>query len=326
MSLHHYAATADALGGVWVPREVVTEPWLVPIAFAANAKANGAQIHTSSRVAAARRGGDGSWELETTSGHVHRAKAVINCAGLHGDHVEVLGPRDTVPFHIRPRKGQFVVFSRESAGPSTIVQPVPTQRTKGVIVWTTVYGNVVCGPTAEEQASREDRSNDEATIARLRQHAARVVPGLEDAKVVGTYSGIRPATEHRDYQITSLPGDRWITVGGIRSTGLTAASGIGEYVADLHDQLATAGPPAGETAVYTEVTPPYLPSAPLTHADTLRRNTPAGDLAALSADFRARGSGDVKVFGEEHTVTHPLSILGLSGDRVCHPPARPPAS
>ena len=45
------------------------------------------------------------------------------------------------------------------------------------------------------------------------------------------YSGLRPATEHRDYQITAWPGQQWITVGGIRSTGLTGSAGIGEYVA-----------------------------------------------------------------------------------------------
>ena len=59
------------------------------------------------------------------------------------------------------------------------------------------------------------------------------MPSLRNAQVVGTYSGLRPSTEHRDYQIASDRARRWITVGGIRSTGLTASSGIGEHVALL---------------------------------------------------------------------------------------------
>ena len=58
--------------------------------------------------------------------------------------------------------------------------------------------------------------------------------------------GLRPATEHRDYQIVARPADAWITVGGIRSTGLTASPGIAEYVADLRDRLAAGKDPRDE--------------------------------------------------------------------------------
>ena len=59
------------------------------------------------------------------------------------------------------------------------------------------------------------------------------MPALRGTEVLGTYSGLRPATEHRDYQIAARPAHRWITVGGIRSTGLTGAPGIAEYVGEL---------------------------------------------------------------------------------------------
>ena len=44
-----------------------------------------------------------------------------------------------------------------------IIEPVPTQFTKGVIVFTTVYGNVVVGPTAVDQPDKEDRSTGRPT-------------------------------------------------------------------------------------------------------------------------------------------------------------------
>ena len=45
-----------------------------------------------------------------------------------------------------------------------------------------------------------------------------------------TYAGLRAATEHQDYQIHFYPSEGYITVGGIRSTGLSSSLGIAEYV------------------------------------------------------------------------------------------------
>lgn len=96
---------------------------------------------------------------------------MVNCAGLYGDTVEQMrtGSRNSVGFTVTPRKGQFVVFSlplscnsdgNDDSGPAPahIIEPVPTQFTKGVIVFTTVYGNVIVGPTAVDQPDKRDRS------------------------------------------------------------------------------------------------------------------------------------------------------------------------
>jgi glycerol-3-phosphate dehydrogenase len=338
------AMSEDALGAVWAPREMVTEPWLVPIAFANSALLHGAQILTGKEMVSARvRLGDdqGSkiWKVRTRQGDLFHARSVINCGGLYGDHVDgmCLGPGNK--FEIRPRKGQFVVFegpadgasvdgdcggvivddlveSLDGGAPTMVIEPVPTLRTKGVIVWQSVYGNIVCGPTAEEQTSRTDRGNDSETIAMLKETARRVCPSLANAKVVGTYAGIRPATEHRDYQIRSIPGLNMITVGGIRSTGLTAASGIAEFVAALHTRRvpfdSETDDPRRVLRVLGQdrVLPPYTPSAAL-QPDGVLRNPPAPTLAELAADFARRGDGTVGCFGRNWTVTHPLSALGM---------------
>ena len=49
--------------------------------------------------------------------------------------------------------------------------------------------------------------------------------------VTAVYAGLRPATQFKDYQIAALPDRNWITVGGIRSTGLTGSLGIAQHVA-----------------------------------------------------------------------------------------------
>ena len=46
---------------------------------------------------------------------------------------------------------------------------------------------------------------------------------MRGKKIIGSYSGIRPATEFSDYQIFFDENKNFITVGGIRSTGLSAS-------------------------------------------------------------------------------------------------------
>lgn len=54
--------------------------------------------------------------------------------------------------------------------------------------------------------------------------AHRTLPALgQHSRLLGTYAGLRPATEHRDYQLHAAR--RWLCAAGIRSTGLTASLG-----------------------------------------------------------------------------------------------------
>ncbi|MFO0001569.1 MAG: NAD(P)/FAD-dependent oxidoreductase, partial [bacterium] len=164
------------------------------------------------------------WILTTTAGPVH-ADVVVNCAGLDGDLVEAIARPS--PFAIRPRKGQFVVLDKTARRHLRgIVLPVPDERTKGVLVSPTAFGNVIVGPTAEDQDDRRDASVDGATLEKLRAQAARLVPAFADEPVTAAYAGLRPATQIKDFIIEAVPERRWITVGGIRSTGLTASLGL----------------------------------------------------------------------------------------------------
>ena len=63
---------------------------------------------------------------------------------------------------------------------------------------------------------------------------------LREQTVTAVYAGLRPATQFKDYQIEALPDRNWITVGGIRSTGLTGALGIAQHVEGLYRQSISA--------------------------------------------------------------------------------------
>jgi len=225
------ALARHASGAVLVPGEHVIDPWSAPLAYALQALANGAEIRRNCSVTGGRRIGD-AWHLETTRGRL-AAAAVINCAGLQGDLVEAIC-RDS-PFAVTPRKGQFVVFDKPAARHlrSTILA-VPDARTKGVLLAQTAFGNLLLGPTAEDQADRERAEVDATVLADLIARGQAMLPALAGEQVTATFAGLRPATQHKDYVIEALPAERWITVGGIRSTGLTAALGIAEHVAGLY--------------------------------------------------------------------------------------------
>ncbi len=222
---------AGVLGAVLVPREHVIDPWSAPLAYALQGLAHGGEIRRDAEVIAGRYD-SGVWSLDSSSGPVV-ARSVINAAGLRGDLVEAMARPS--PFAIRPRKGQFVVFDKPAARlANAIILPVPTERTKGVLACRTVFGNLLVGPTAEEQDDRDTAACDHDMLARLVETGMRLLPGLAGCTVSATYAGLRPATEVKDYRIEALPDRRWITVAGIRSTGLTAALGIARHVAALY--------------------------------------------------------------------------------------------
>ncbi len=223
----------EVRGAVLIPGEHVIDPWSAPLAYALQAIANGATVQRNCEVTGGAFDGD-RWRLRTSQGAVN-AEVVVNCAGLFGDLVESI-VRES-PFAIAPRKGQFVVFDKSAASlVDTVILPVPTEVTKGVLVAPTVFGNVLVGPTAEEQDDRETAAVDRATLKMLVRRAAEIFPALAKHPVTATYAGLRPATQFKDYQIEALAERQWITVGGIRSTGLTGALGIGAQVRRLYER------------------------------------------------------------------------------------------
>lgn len=244
-------------GGLRVPGEHVIDPWSTAHAYLLQALGNGAELRRRSALTAAAFDG-GSWRLETTTGPLV-ARAVIACAGLEGDRVEALLFGDA-SFAIRPRKGQFVVYDKPAAALARhILLPVPTATTKGIVICRTAWGNLLVGPTAEEQASRSEAATDRATLFALMRRGEQLLPGLAAEAVTASYAGLRPATERKDYRLRVDPARRLVSVGGIRSTGLSAALGLAAHVHDLAADFGLAGTPPADPVVPRL---PWLAEAP----------------------------------------------------------------
>ncbi len=217
-----------ALAAIEVPGESIIDPFTPIIAFATQAALNGIEIMCDSPVLGIRTDEEGIHHIKIPSGEIN-AQIVINAAGLYSDEIDRMFGHDV--FHVRPRKGEFVIYDKV-ARPlvNHILLPIPTEKTKGMLVCPTVFGNLLAGPTADDQDDKTDTRTTADGLARVRENAERVIPKLQDLPVTSTYAGLRAATEHRDYQIHFYDEQLYITVGGIRSTGLTGSLGIAEYV------------------------------------------------------------------------------------------------
>ena len=212
---------------IWAPDDGIIDPFSVPVAYALDAVANGVTYRADCPVTATRLV-DGLWHLAVPNGTV-AARLVINCAGLYGDALDRLAGFDD--FVIQPRRGQYILFDK-SAAPlcDRIVSTVPSSMGRGIGVQPTIFGNVLLGPTAEEVDDPEDRRTTPEGLAALLAGARVQIPELLDHPVTTSWAGMRPASEDPDYRIIPRPADRWISVGGIRSTGLSGALGIAEHV------------------------------------------------------------------------------------------------
>jgi glycerol-3-phosphate dehydrogenase len=181
--------------------------------------------------------------------------------------------------------------------PTRPIQPVPTDKTKGIFVYSTLYDQIVVGPTAKDQLSRTDSHIEPEVADILANYASRILgrqmgKSKHDTNVVGEYVGIRPGTSKRDYQIHLYHAAKFFTVGGIRSTGLTASIGIGKHVVQC-------------------ILPTIVPMPKLTcNLQNQLAPIPLPDVKELVEQYHRRNDGTVEIDCNSYKVTHPLTKLG----------------
>lgn len=301
---------ADCKGAVWIPGEIVVDPFLHGVALAAHARQNKAKIFTNFEVANAifDESSEFGWTIErkTNPGDSSgiperlRAKVVVNTSGLWADELQTNVFGTPPVFVSKPRRGQYLVINPASpeGDLDCPIQPIPTHRTKGIFIFSTLYNQIVVGPTADEQESKIDRAVDLQTREFLIAHVRRILPNLPitDETIIGEYVGLRPATNHRDYQIEVNAHRRSLVCAGIRSTGLTASLGIGRHALHLLEASGLLLPPNAQTI----------------------KTRPLPSVGRLAQQFRE--TGRVTIDGHSYAVTHPLTRIGfLEGLGLANP-------
>jgi len=261
-----------ALGGLLIQEEGILCPFSPVLAFATEAKSNGVRFYLDASVQTIRKMPEGY--IIETDGQDIGTTWIVNAAGLFSDDIDRLLGEDR--FRVTPRKGELIVFDKfASSLLRHTLLPIPSAKTKGVLVCPTVFGNVLLGPTAEDIDDKNDTETSTGGLSSLLKKGASILPGLISEEITSAYAGLRAATEEKDYQIHINREDHYACVGGIRSTGLSASMGIAEYVLE---QMAGTGL---NLCTKTEVEPVTVPPLGEHQQRPYQNNT----LIALNSDY-----------------------------------------
>lgn len=221
----------EAVAALYAPTSAIICPFGMTIALAENAAANGCEFCFDTEVQRIRRQ-DGGFLLETSRGPLE-SRTVICAAGVHGDtfHNQLCESQ----LHIVPRRGEYCLLDRRDGGLArhTIFQ-LPSAMGKGVLVTPTVHGNLLVGPTAEDQEDKGCTATTSAGLRRVAGTAARSVPDLPMRDVITSFAGLRAHLDGADDDfIVGESADGFFEAVGIESPGLSSAPAIGQYLAGL---------------------------------------------------------------------------------------------
>jgi glycerol-3-phosphate dehydrogenase len=232
-------ASPEATAALHVPGEGIVDPIRLTIAYAEVAVRNGVELRLSTPALGFEHDGDGSIEGVRTRQGVVPCRFAVNAAGLFAD--ELSQAAGAEEFRMWPRRGQFLLVDRAVGDRvRTVLTPVPTERTRGILAIPTTNRTLLLGPTAEDRENRDDRSTDQETLDKVFAAATRLVPGLgiERRHIIKTFAGLRPAAD-RTYRVErSERVPNLVHTAGIRSTGISSSPALGERVRGL---LAEAG-------------------------------------------------------------------------------------
>jgi len=228
-------ASKNALAALWAPTAGQISPWDAVFALVENSITNGVKLHLSTEVKGVRVKGKRVLGLETNRSFFE-ADWVINAAGLYADKIARMAGVDR--YNIKPRKGEYLIFDREAEPKvNRILFPAPTPISKGVVVTTTVDGNLMIGPNAQDLAEeqKEDKGNTREGLQFVWESASKLVEKLPPKnKVIRFFAGLRPEPTGGDFIIKGY--DEifgFIDAAGTRSPGLTSAPAIAYTVLNI---------------------------------------------------------------------------------------------
>ena len=207
----------------------IVSPYEMTLALGENAFDNGVDFQLGKEVVDIKEE-NGLYKIFLKDGEIQESKIIINAAGLGGAFINNLISNEK--YEINKVKGQYCLFDKV-AGTScerTLFQ-VPGKLGKGVLVTPTVDGNLLLGPNATEEDG--DRTSREG-INEIIEKGKRTIETLPLARVLNTFSGVRPKVKGEDFIIGECKDhEGFINVIGIDSPGLTAAPAIAKYVVDI---------------------------------------------------------------------------------------------
>ncbi|HFD2045087.1 TPA: NAD(P)/FAD-dependent oxidoreductase [Clostridium perfringens] len=219
----------EIVGVLNVKTSGIVSPYEMTIALAENAAENGVEFKLNSKVTNIEKISEG-YKVTLNNKEVVSGKIIINASGLEGAFLNNL--ISMTKREINPVKGEYCLFDKVAGAMinKTLFQ-VPNKLSKGVLVTPTAEGNLLVGPNAVEGKTLETSREG---IDEILDKSKKSLEELPVARILNTFSGIRPKTKEGDFIIEEVEDAKnFINVIGIDSPGLTAAPAIGVYVVNM---------------------------------------------------------------------------------------------
>ncbi|MDU7068143.1 MAG: NAD(P)/FAD-dependent oxidoreductase [Clostridium perfringens] len=219
----------EIVGVLNVKTSGIVSPYEMTIALAENAAENGVEFKLNSKVTNIEKISEG-YKVTLNNKELVSGKIIINASGLEGaflNNLVSMSKRE-----INPVKGEYCLFDKvEGAMINKTLFQVPNKLSKGVLVTPTAEGNLLVGPNAVEGKTLETSREG---IDEILDKSKKSLEELPVARILNTFSGIRPKTKGEDFIIEEVEDAKnFINVIGIDSPGLTAAPAIGVYVVNM---------------------------------------------------------------------------------------------
>lgn len=234
------AVAPSVRGALLAGTGAICDPYEVALACLEQAAEHGACLRFGERVVGIGRlgqdggggRGQGARYLVTTAAGTRLAcRAVVNAAGVHADELNNLV--SAYKLRIVPRRGEYLLYDTDQgAAFSHTVFQAPSRAGKGVLVTPTVHGNLLVGPNAVEQGSKEDVSTSAEGLAFVLEAARRTWPEAGTRGVIANFAGLRASCAEGDFVIgqpDDAPG--FFNVACFDSPGLTSAPAVAVDVA-----------------------------------------------------------------------------------------------
>lgn len=219
--------THDVKWALYCKGAGICSPYEMAIAMAENAIKNGVTLELEQQVTNVEKVGD-VFKVTTDKG-VFEGKYIVNAAGVYADDIsKMVGVNN---FEILPRSGEYILFTRGTGDPiNTVIFQLPTKYGKGVLVASTYYGNLLIGPDASDEGTKDDTSTHIERVADIYKQTKALYGKINSKQFIRSFTGIRARSTTDDFIIEETSVKGFINVAGIQSPGLTSSPAIAEMV------------------------------------------------------------------------------------------------
>lgn len=234
----------DTIGALWAPTGGISDPLTATVAVAENAVMNGVTVMLNTAFEDFMMDGNTITGIRTNQGDFE-SRWVVNAAGLYAD--EVMHKAGVRPdFVIRPRRGEYLILDKAEfqLTQNTILFPAPSNKGKGILVASTLHGNVIIGPNANFVEDKTDKDMTRDGVEEIWSGGKKLVPSVNRKHIIAEFAGLRatgnaptpnPEIDYNQDFIIEIPEEvkGLVNLGGIESPGFTASPAIAIKVIEL---------------------------------------------------------------------------------------------